>query len=130
MKRMFVSALHVGHALEQKIDLIGADFGCQLRIAQVRDVVPGGDSISAANRDIVFHNPVAIADRINDIARIEIRSQAALMGIMYKTGPLHNPADRDHCVQYIVAVGLIHGELKPQDFEDDFAAADALALAG
>ena len=44
------------------------------------------------------------------------------MGIMYKTGPLHNPADRDHCVQYIIAVGLIHGELKPQDFENEFAA--------
>jgi 2-methylcitrate dehydratase PrpD len=35
---------------------------------------------------------------------------------------LHNPADRDHCVKYIVAVGLIHGKLDPQNFSDDFAA--------
>ena len=44
------------------------------------------------------------------------------MGIMDKTGPLHNPADRDHSVQYVVAVGLLHGKLDASDFEDAFAA--------
>jgi 2-methylcitrate dehydratase len=63
-----------------------------------------------------------VKDRLNDIKSIDIHSQKALMRIMNKTGPLHNPADRDHCVKYIVAVGLIHGKLDPQDFSDDFAA--------
>src|SRR5205085_2810440 len=39
-----------------------------------------------------------------------------------KTGPLHNPSDRDHSVQYVVAVGLIHGKLDAADYEDAFAA--------
>jgi len=59
-----------------------------------------------------------VKNRLQDIDRIEIFSQRALMGIMDKTGPLHNPADRDHCVQYIVAVGLIFGKLEASDFED------------
>ena len=63
-----------------------------------------------------------VKNRLADIRRIEIHSQRALMGIMDKTGPLHNPADRDHSVQYVVAVGLIHGKLDAADFEDAFAA--------
>jgi 2-methylcitrate dehydratase PrpD len=43
------------------------------------------------------------------------------MKIMDKPGQLRNAADRDHCVQYIVAVGLMHGKIGPHDFEDDFA---------
>ncbi len=38
-----------------------------------------------------------------------------------KKGPLHNPADRDHCIQYITAVGLLFGELTADSYEDDFA---------
>jgi 2-methylcitrate dehydratase len=45
-----------------------------------------------------------------------------MMKIMDKSGPLTNPADRDHCVQYLVAVGLIHGRIGTMDFENDFAA--------
>jgi 2-methylcitrate dehydratase PrpD len=41
---------------------------------------------------------------------------------MDKSGPLNNPADRDHCAQYIVAVGMIHGDIKASDYEDIFAA--------
>jgi len=59
-----------------------------------------------------------VKDRLSEIERVEIFSQRALMGIMDKTGPLHNPADRDHSVQYIVAVGLIFGKLDARDFED------------
>jgi 2-methylcitrate dehydratase len=43
------------------------------------------------------------------------------MKIMDKPGALRNAADRDHCVQYIVAVGLLRGEIGPHDFEDHFA---------
>ena len=62
-----------------------------------------------------------VKNRLHDIARIDISSQRALMGIMDKTGPLHNPADRDHSVQYVVAVGLIHGKLEATYFSDAFA---------
>ena len=63
-----------------------------------------------------------VKDRIADIERIELRSQRALMGIMDKTGPLHNPADRDHCAQYVIAIGLLFGRLDARDFEDAVAA--------
>ena len=63
-----------------------------------------------------------VKDRIAEIERIEVRSQRALMGIMDKTGPLHNPADRDHCAQYVIAVGLVFGRLDARDFEDAVAA--------
>jgi 2-methylcitrate dehydratase len=63
-----------------------------------------------------------VKDRIADIARIDIHSQRALMGIMDKTGPLRNPADRDHSVQYIVAFGLINGTIEASDYEDAAAA--------
>jgi 2-methylcitrate dehydratase len=62
-----------------------------------------------------------VKDRLPEIERIEITSQRALMGIMDKTGPLHNPADRDHSVQYIVAIGLIFGRMLAEDFEDAVA---------
>ena len=62
-----------------------------------------------------------VKDRLPEIERIEIYSQRALMGIMNKIGPLNNPADRDHSVQYIVAIGLIFGKLEARDFEDERA---------
>lgn len=62
-----------------------------------------------------------VRDRLNDIERIDIFSHRALMGIIDKTGPLRNPADRDHCARYIVAVALIFGRLNPADFEDTVA---------
>jgi len=83
-------------------------------------VAAGMHSQSAVEAAFRLH-PL-VKDRIDDIVRIELHSQRALMGIMNKTGPLYNPADRDHCVQYLVAVGLLHGRLALQDLEDDFAA--------
>ena len=63
-----------------------------------------------------------VRDRIADIERITIHSQASLMGIMDKSGPLFNPADRDHCAQYVVAVAMLYGRLEATDFEDAVAA--------
>ncbi len=63
-----------------------------------------------------------VKDRLDDIDSIVIRSHERMMKIMDKRGPLTNPADRDHCVQYLVALGLIHGGIGTTDFEDDFAA--------
>jgi 2-methylcitrate dehydratase len=67
-----------------------------------------------------------VKDRINDIAAVTIRSQEAMIGINDKTGPLHNPADRDHCAQYVVAIALLFGRLNSPDLEDDFAANPAI----
>src|SRR5262249_28453472 len=57
-----------------------------------------------------------------DIESIIIRTHEAAMRIIDKKGPLANPADRDHCIQYMVAVPLIFGRLTARDYEDDIAA--------
>jgi 2-methylcitrate dehydratase len=57
-----------------------------------------------------------------DIKRITIRTHEACIRIIDKKGPLDNPADRDHCIQYMVAVPLIHGRLTAEDYEDYIAA--------
>jgi 2-methylcitrate dehydratase len=62
-----------------------------------------------------------VKDRLDEISRISIETQAAGHRIIDKTGPLHNPADRDHCLQYMVAVGLLMGDLTADSYEDDFA---------
>lgn len=62
-----------------------------------------------------------VADRIDDIEKVVIETQEAGVRIIDKTGPLDNPADRDHCIQYMVAVPLIFGRLTAADYEDDVA---------
>jgi 2-methylcitrate dehydratase len=57
-----------------------------------------------------------------DIARIVIRTHEAAIRIIDKQGPLTNPADRDHCIQYMVAVALVFGRLTAGDYEDGVAA--------
>ncbi|RJG05598.1 bifunctional 2-methylcitrate dehydratase/aconitate hydratase [Noviherbaspirillum cavernae] len=57
-----------------------------------------------------------------DIKTITIRTHEACIRIIDKKGPLNNPADRDHCIQYMVAVPLIFGRLTAADYEDDIAA--------
>ena len=56
-----------------------------------------------------------------EIKRITIRTQEACLRIINKSGPLNNPADRDHCIQYMVAVALIFGRLTAADYEDEVA---------
>ena len=62
-----------------------------------------------------------VAPRIADVARIAIETQEAAVRIIDKTGPLANPADRDHCLQYMVAVPLLLGRLTAEDYEDAVA---------
>jgi 2-methylcitrate dehydratase len=62
-----------------------------------------------------------VKDRIKDIKRITIRTHEAAIRIIDKKGPLHNPADRDHCIQYMVAVPLLFGRLTAGDYEDGVA---------
>jgi len=62
-----------------------------------------------------------IRDRLDDITKITIRTHESAIRIIDKQGPLSNPADRDHCIQYMVAVPLIHGRLTAADYEDNVA---------
>ncbi|MEO8767924.1 MAG: bifunctional 2-methylcitrate dehydratase/aconitate hydratase [Nitrosospira sp.] len=77
-------------------------------------------SQTAAECAIQLHSRVS--ERIDEIGKITIRTHEAVIRIIDKKGPLHNPADRDHCIQYIVAVSLIFGRLTAADYEDAVAA--------
>ena len=75
---------------------------------------------TAAECAIELHQKVR--ERISEIARIEIKTQESAVRIISKTGGLRNYADRDHCIQYIVAVGLIEGDLRAEHYLDEYAA--------
>lgn len=62
-----------------------------------------------------------IKDRLDEIEKIEVKTQEPGIRIITKEGPLNNPADRDHCLQYMIAIGLIFGNLTAKDYEDDVA---------
>jgi 2-methylcitrate dehydratase len=62
-----------------------------------------------------------VRDRLSEIASVTIETQEPGVRIIDKTGPLANPADRDHCIQYMVAVPLIFGRLTAEDYEDKVA---------
>ncbi len=64
----------------------------------------------------------SVKDRLDDIKKIVLTTQESAIRIISKKGELHNPADRDHCIQYMVAVGLIFGDLKAEYYEDNVAA--------
>ena len=64
-----------------------------------------------------------VKDRLDQVDRVVIATQESAVRIIVKSGPLHNPADRDHCLQYMTAVGLIYGELTA-DYYGDATAAD------
>lgn len=63
-----------------------------------------------------------VAGRLDDIERIRIETQESAVRIISKTGALYNPADRDHCIQYMVAAALLAGTLTAEHYEDAFAA--------
>lgn len=62
-----------------------------------------------------------VRDRLDEIERILIETQESALRIIDKTGPLDNPADRDHCLQYMVAVALLHGTLTAEHYQDSWA---------
>ena len=64
----------------------------------------------------------AVKDRLEEIDEITIITHESAIRIISKTGPLHNSADRDHCLQYMTAIGLIHGALTADHYEDEVAA--------
>jgi 2-methylcitrate dehydratase len=63
-----------------------------------------------------------VKDRLDQVERIRIETQEPAVRIIAKNGPLQNPADRDHCLQYMVAIALIHGTLTADHYEDETAA--------
>ncbi len=63
-----------------------------------------------------------LGKKAEDIKKITIRTHEACIRIIDKKGPLNNPADRDHCIQYMVAVPILFGRLTASDYEDNIAA--------
>ena len=62
-----------------------------------------------------------IIERLDDIKTVNITTHDSAIRIISKEGELNNPADRDHCLQYMVAIGLLKGNLIAEDYEDDIA---------
>jgi len=80
-------------------------------------------SQTAVEAAMTLHGKLAKAGRsAADIEKITIRTHEACIRIIDKKGPLANPADRDHCIQYMVAVPLLFGRLTAEDYEDRVAA--------
>ena len=75
---------------------------------------------TAVEAAITLHPQVV--ERQDQIKRVIIETQESGQRIIDKTGPLDNPADRDHCLQYMTAIGLIKGSLSAEDYEDEVAA--------
>ena len=63
-----------------------------------------------------------VKDRLDQIERVELTTHESAIRIIDKSGPLNNPADRDHCLQYMTAIGLLFGNLTAEHYEDTTAA--------
>lgn len=84
---------------------------------------------TAVEAAIQLHS--VVKNRLADIERVVIDTQESAIRIIDKTGPLYNPADRDHCLQYMTAIGLIFGNLTADHYEDATASdprVDALRM--
>jgi 2-methylcitrate dehydratase len=78
---------------------------------------------TAVEAAVILHQQLKkMGKSAEDIRKVRIRTQAACLRIIDKQGPLDNPADRDHCIQYMVAVALLRGRLTAADYEDAAAA--------
>ena len=74
---------------------------------------------TAVEAAVTLHSEVK--SRVSNIQKIVISTHESAIRIISKEGQLHNPADRDHCIQYMTAVGLLKGNLVAEDYEDDVA---------
>ena len=75
---------------------------------------------TAVEAALILHPQVK--DRLDQVEKVVITTQESALRIIDKRGPLYNPADRDHCIQYMTAIGLIFGRLTASDYEDGVAA--------
>ncbi len=79
-------------------------------------------SQTAVEAAMTLHSKLAeTGKRAEDIRKITIRTHEAAIRIIDKKGPLDNPADRDHCIQYMIAVPMLFGRLTASDYEDSIA---------
>ncbi|SQD77199.1 protein of unknown function, fragment of 2-methylcitrate dehydratase [Moritella yayanosii] len=86
-------------------------------------------SQTAVEAAITLHSQLLKSGKsVADIKNITIRTHEACIRIIDKKGPLDNPADRDHCIQYMVAVPLIFGRLTAADYEDKVASDERIDL--
>ena len=67
-----------------------------------------------------------VKDRLGDVSKIVIHTHESAIRIISKVGPLANPADRDHCIQYMVSVPLAFGDLVAEHYENSFHAANPI----
>jgi len=81
-------------------------------------------SQTAAEAAVQLHPEVK--ERLQEVEKIVIHTHESAIRIISKSGPLNNPADRDHCLQYMIAVPLAFGNLVAEDYEDDFHAANPI----
>jgi 2-methylcitrate dehydratase len=81
-------------------------------------------SQTAAEAAVQLHEQVK--DRLHEIEKIVIHTHESAIRIISKSGPLNNPADRDHCLQYMTAVPLAFGNLVAEHYEDGFHAANPI----
>ncbi len=79
---------------------------------------------TACEAAIRLHGQVSA--RLDDVERIEITTHESAIRIISKVGPLSNPADRDHCLQYMTAISLLYGELTAEHYEDSFHEANPI----
>lgn len=75
---------------------------------------------TAVEAALLLHD--GVRHRLDQIASVRIRTHESALRIIDKSGPLQNPADRDHCLQYMVAVALVHGDVTSGHYEDEVAA--------
>jgi 2-methylcitrate dehydratase len=71
--------------------------------------------------EAAIHSHDSIKEHLKEIEKIEIDTHESAIRIIDKKGPLKNPADRDHCLQYMVAIGLIYGELTAEHYEEEIS---------
>ena len=74
---------------------------------------------TAVEAAVILHPQ--IKDKLAEISNIEVTTHESAIRIISKSGQLNNQADRDHCLQYMIAIGLIHGDLIAERYEDDVA---------
>ena len=74
---------------------------------------------TAVEAAVILHEQVK--DKLDEIEKILITTHESAIRIISKEGILNNPADRDHCLQYMTAIGLLKGDLVAEDYEDDVA---------
>jgi len=77
---------------------------------------------TAAEAAVVLHQQVR--DRVDEIEKIQVTTHESAIRIISKVGPMANPADRDHCLQYMIAVPLLYGDLVAEYYETSFHESD------